>query len=136
MKGIATLLTAGLLAGCSSVVSDPNEQQVSPGTQAQTSARPYNYRQIAADKLPLVLKGISLIGAEISELGPSTGAQPGDWETCVKTNTFGKTEYFATFYIEGKVLDVRRAIMTDKCPLGVYSLLPSKTPTPKETKDH
>jgi len=84
MKGVTLLLTAGLLAGCSSVVSDVSVHQVSPEVQVQINALPEKYRQMAADTLPGVLKGVSLVGAEISELGRSIGSQFGDSAACVK----------------------------------------------------
>jgi len=89
---------------------------------------------MAADALPGALKGVSLSGAEISELSHSIGSQSGDWTACVKTNTFGKTEYFAVFYMDGKYLTERHAVMTDKCEVGVYSLLSVKLPVFKSTE--
>jgi uncharacterized protein YceK len=136
MKGVTLLLTAGLLAGCSSVVSDVSVHQVSPEVQVQINALPEKYRQMAADTLPGVLKGVSLVGAEISELSRSIGSQSGDSIACVKTNTSGKTEYFAVFYMDGKYLDTRHAVMTDNCELGVYGPLPIKQPVGKRTEKH
>src|ERR1039458_6665248 len=106
----------------------------SPEVQSQINVLPQKYRQMAADTLPGVLKGVSLAGAEISELSLSIGSQFGDSTACVKTNTSGKTEYFAVFYMDGKYLTERRAVMTDNCEVGVYSPLPSKTPVGKSTK--
>jgi hypothetical protein len=106
----------------------------SPEVQSQINVLPQKYRQMAADTLPGVLKGVSLAGAEISELSFSIGSQFGDSTACVKTNTSGKTEYFAVFYMDGKYLTERRTVMTDNCEVGVYSPLPSKTPVGKSTK--
>jgi uncharacterized protein YceK len=84
MKGFIPFLTMGLLAGCSSIVSDLNARQVSPEVQSQINVLPQKYRQMATDTLPGVLKGVSLVGAEISELGRSIGSQFGDSAACVK----------------------------------------------------
>ena len=124
-------MTAAFLAGCSVVVSDPLSPQVSPEVQARIAALPQKYRQLAAGSLPAALDGVSLAGAEISDLIRSTGAQPGDWATCVKTNTSGKVEYFAVFYGDGSYLSARTAVGTDNCPIKVYTLLPPKSPTKK-----
>jgi uncharacterized protein YceK len=134
MKGFIPFLTMGLLAGCSSIVSDLNARQVSPEVQSQINVLPQKYRQMAADTLPGVLKGVSLVGAEISELGRSIGSQFGDSAACVKTNTSGKTEYFAVFYMDGKYFTERRAVMTDNCEAGVYSPLPSKSSISKSAE--
>jgi hypothetical protein len=134
MKGAIPFLTAGLLAGCSSIVSDLNARQVSPEVQAQINVLPQKYRQIAADTLPGVLKGVSLAGAEISELSLSIGSQFGDSTACVKINTFGKVEYFALFYMDGKYFTERRAVMTDNCEVGVYGPLPNKSPIGKSAE--
>ena len=136
MKGAILLLTAWLLAGCSGALSDLSARQVSHEVQLQINALPQKYRQIAADTLPGVLKGISLGGAWISELSRSTGSQSGDWTACIKTNASGRTEYFAIFYMDGKYLDVRRAVMTDNCEVGVYGPLPIKPPVGKRTEKH
>jgi hypothetical protein len=108
--------------------------QASPEVQVQLNALPQKYRQMAADALPGVLKDVSLVGAEISVLNRSIGSQSGDSTTCIKTNTFGKIEYFAIFYMDGKYLTERRAVMIDNCEVGVYSPLPSKTPVGKSTE--
>jgi hypothetical protein len=102
--------------------------------QSQINVLPQKYRQMAADTLPGVLKGVSLVGAEISELGRSIGSQFGDSAACVKTNTSGKTEYFAVFYVDGKYFTERRAVMTDNCEAGVYSPLPSKSSISKSAE--
>jgi hypothetical protein len=127
MKGFMPFLTAGLLAACSSIISDLNARQVSPEVQSQINVLPQKYRQMAADTLPGVLKGVSLAGAEISELSLSIGSQFGDSKACVKINISGKTEYFAVFYMDGKYFTERRAVMIDNCKAGVYSPLPSKS---------
>lgn len=127
IKGVIPFLTAGLLAACSSIIWDLNARQVSPEVQSQINVLSEKYRQMAADTLPGVLKGVSLTGAEILELSLSIGSQFRDSTACVKINISGKTEYFAVFYMDGKYLTERRAVMTDNCQAGVYSPLPGKS---------
>jgi len=125
---------AVFLTGCMS----PNE--------AAVSIRPANYRQLIANNLPEI-KGVSLVGAEISELNPSVGAQRGDWTTCLKTFGGGRPRFFAIFFSDKPsqasattekvdenpyLIEARESVVTDRCETAVYSRLPTKTPKSKK----
>ena len=74
LSRFGVVLTAGVLAACSVVGSDPLAPQISPEVQARIAALLQKYRQLAASSLPATLNGVSLVGAEISDLIRSAGA--------------------------------------------------------------
>ena len=62
--------------------------------------------------------------ARISGLSATKGAQPGQWAACLELPA-AQDGYFAIFYDDGVVTDLRRAVGIDGCTRSrVYTLLP------------
>lgn len=129
MKLVLNALIAILFTGCAG-----STESVS------VSIRPANYRQLIAEYLPDI-KGVSLVGAEISVLSPSVGSQWGDWVTCLKAFGGRRPRFFAIFFSEKPpqssattkeagenpyLIEARESVVTDRCETAVYSPLPSK----------
>lgn len=77
------------------------------------------YRPLAENAMrPLVRETAPI---EIAELRPSVAPQPGDWAACVKTWKDGQPHYYAVFFWDRAVYDMRRATMIDRCEDGQFS---------------
>ena len=93
-----------------------------------------NVRQLTADQAFLILKDQNFMGAQLSSLRPPQQTQLGDFVACLRT--FGeKGGTFAVFYEDGKVSEIRRAVVVDHCETADYAPLPRPRRPKKDDDD-
>jgi hypothetical protein len=123
-KCLLAILMATLTAACSSLLF---KGEVTPAPIAM----PTDYRMIVSKGAPAQMTK----KAEVSELRESSGAQFGDWMTCVKSDTSPYIGFFAVFIQDGKVKGFRRSIGIDQCESAMYSPLPPAAFSTQETNE-
>ncbi len=102
-----------MLAGCGTIAL-PN---------APVSPPPTNYRQLAANAAAVYFKTVPLVGAQISELREAKAPQLGEFAACLRT--VAPSSNFAVLYEGAKVIDIRRAVVVDRCGEGDFGPLPA-----------
>jgi hypothetical protein len=128
LKCIGPVVIAFTLVGCGSVPTP------------DLTPAPANYRRLAADYFALLKPAplgpsqppITITPVSISDIVNTVSPQPGDWVACVKVSE-GKT--YAIFYADGKVADLRQAVVIDCERVSTFYPMPQpKLGTPEKSK--
>lgn len=56
------------------------------------------------------------------------------WQTCLRATVDGKPSSVAVFVAQNRVIQVRTALIVDRCEEGIYTPLPVKRPVPPPDK--
>ena len=123
IRFLAIILLAGLTAACSATL---------PSTELTPASAvpPADYRKIISTGIPATIAR----QAQVSELQKTDGAQLGDWVACLKSDKKPNDGLFAVFIENGKIVDFRRSVVTDRCESAIYSPLAPPAPPVKEKK--
>jgi hypothetical protein len=118
---VALAVAVVCLAGCSPLWDYSSR---SPTEEEADFARTRSsYKKLATARLSELKYAGGLRAPEISPLRKSHAVAFADWMACIQGEGDGQRRVFAIFYRDGKVADLRLAVVIDGCDLEPFEKL-------------
>ena len=118
---VALAVAVFCLAGCSPLWEySPRSAIEEESDYARTRS---SYKQLATTRLGELKYSGGLRVPEISPLRKSHAVAFADWMACIQGEGEGQRRMFAIFYRDGKVADIRLAVVIDGCDMEPFEKL-------------